>query len=332
MQLRYLLVDSTDAAWNLAAEQYVFDALPRCRSYWMLWQNRRAVVVGKYQNTLAEINEDYVRENGVQVVRRLSGGGAVYHDLGNLNYTVVTDAGSTQSLDFRLLSRPLLDTLRSLGVPAELNGRNDICVEGKKISGNSQYRREGRVMQHGTILFDSDLSAVEAALRCDPEKLRGKAVASVRSRVTNLRPYLPQELTLGEFRTLFLQKLLESSPGEAYVFTERDRQAIEAIRAGRYARREWNYGASSVGAVVRKKRVEGCGTVGAEWREQDGCIAALRFFGDFFSLSDPDVLAEKLIGLPLERNALRAALEKADVPRYISGLDGDTLSELLLER
>ena len=138
----------------------------------MLWQNRSAVIIGKYQNALAEIDLPYVEQNGIQVVRRLSGGGAVYHDLGNLNYTYITDAEDTTRLDLQLFCQPVLRTLRAMGVPAELNGRNDMSIQGRKFSGNAQYMRHGRVMHHGTLLFDSDLSAVGRALRVDPEKIR----------------------------------------------------------------------------------------------------------------------------------------------------------------
>ena len=170
--LFYLDLHTTDAAWNLAAEQYVFESLPRDRSYFMLWQNRSAVIVGKHQDTLAEINRPYVEAHGIQVIRRPSGGGAVYHDLGNLNYTIITDSGSTDRLDLSLFCQPVLRVLRALGVPAELTGRNDLTVEGRKFSGSAQYLRQGRILHHGTLLFDSDLGAVQQALRVDPEKIR----------------------------------------------------------------------------------------------------------------------------------------------------------------
>jgi len=143
MRLDYLDLTCTDPSRNLAMEQHVFDALPRDRAYFMLWQNDNAIIIGKHQNTLAEINEPYVRAHGIRVVRRLSGGGAVYHDLGNLNFTFITDAGDTAKLDFRLFCLPIVRTLEGFGVHAEVNGRNDITIDGKKFSGNSQYLRRG---------------------------------------------------------------------------------------------------------------------------------------------------------------------------------------------
>ena len=157
-RLSYLNLYTTDPAWNLAAEQYVFDALPRDRTYFMLWQNDNAIIIGKHQNAAAEIDQQFVRENGVRVVRRLSGGGAVYHDMGNLNFTFIADAGSMESINFKLFCQPVVAALAALGVQAEVNGRNDMTINGQKFSGNSQYLKEGRVMHHGTIclLYTSD--------------------------------------------------------------------------------------------------------------------------------------------------------------------------------
>ena len=196
MKLSYLDLMTTDPSYNLAMEQYVFDCLPRDRMYFMLWQNDNAIIVGKYQNTIAEINEEAVRERGIRVVRRLSGGGAVYHDMGNLNFTFITDVGESNALDLKLFCEPVVRTLATLGVKAEVNGRNDITIDGKKFSGNSQYLRQGRVMHHGTIMFDSDLSVVGEALRVDPTKIQTKGIRSVRSRVTNVAEHLPERFTL----------------------------------------------------------------------------------------------------------------------------------------
>ena len=154
MNLQFIDLTTTDPAFNLAAEEYVFEKLPRDSMYVMLWQNDNAIIVGKHQNTLAQINESYVREKGIRVVRRLSGGGAVYHDLGNLNYTVIADGDGT--LNFGRFCGIVLDALARVGVKGERNGRNDMTIDGKKFSGNAQYAKQGRVMHHGTILFDSD--------------------------------------------------------------------------------------------------------------------------------------------------------------------------------
>lgn len=301
MKLSYLDLMTTDPSYNLAMEQYVFDCLPRDRMYFMLWQNDNAIIVGKYQNTIAEINEEAVRERGIRVVRRLSGGGAVYHDMGNLNFTFITDVGESNALDLKLFCEPVVRTLATLGVKAEVNGRNDITIDGKKFSGNSQYIRQGRVMHHGTIMFDSDLSIVSEALRVDPTKIQTKGIRSVRSRVTNVAEHLPEKVTLPEFRRILLENILKENPGEAYPLTQDDLAAVEKLRAERYATWDWNYGFSPVCTMLRRRRVDGCGMIEAYITVEHGKIAALTFKGDFFSASEPDELAAHFVGCTPDR-------------------------------
>ena len=329
--LFYLDLDTTDAAWNLAAEQYVFEALPRDRSYFMLWQNRSAVIIGKHQDTLAEINRPYVEAQGIQVIRRPSGGGAVYHDLGNLNYTIITDAGSTERLDLSLFCQPVLRVLREMGVPAELTGRNDMTVEGMKFSGSAQYLRHGRIQHHGTLLFDSDLSVVQQALRVDPEKIRSKGLQSVRSRVTNLKPWLPEGLSLPQFRRRLLEEILRRTPGEPYVFTEEDLRGIELLAESRYRSWDWNVGVSPACSRVLKRRFEGCGSLEVRMEVEHGRITALSFVGDFFSLEEPEELSRRLLGLPPERAPLSQALAGLDASRWFMGLQTEQLIQLLCE-
>ena len=259
--MEYIASSCTDPRWNLALEQYVFDSMDRSRSYFMLWQNDNTIVVGKNQNTVAEINNDFVRDHNITVVRRLSGGGAVYHDLGNLNFTFITDADKIDGIDLHMFCVPIVETLRSFGVQSEISGRNDITVDGKKFSGNSQYVREGRVMHHGTILFDSDLSVVTQALCVKQEKLVSKGITSVKSRVTNLRPYLPEGTTLEDFEKRLLEYLSVSSPIVPHPLTLTDHDRIDKIRAERYAKWEWNYGYSPNYTDVRSRRIEGCGEI-----------------------------------------------------------------------
>ena len=329
MKLSYLDLMTTDPSYNLAMEQYVFDCLPRDRMYFMLWQNDNAIIVGKYQNTIAEINEETVRERGIRVVRRLSGGGAVYHDMGNLNFTFITDVGESNALDLKLFCEPVVRTLATLGVKAEVNGRNDITIDGKKFSGNSQYIRQGRVMHHGTIMFDSDLSVVSEALRVDPTKIQTKGIRSVRSRVTNVAEHLPEKVTLPEFRRILLENILKENPGEAYPLTQDDLAAVEKLRAERYATWDWNYGFSPVCTMLRRRRVDGCGMIEAYITVEHGKIAALSFKGDFFSVSEPDELAAHFVGCTPYRAGYEKALGDVDVSRYFAGLQKDELIDIL---
>ena len=326
----YIEIATTDPAFNLALEEYVFERMSREREYFLTWRNDNAIIVGRHQNTEAEINEEFVQEKNIKVVRRLSGGGAVYHDLGNLNFTFITDAQPGQKVDLRKFCQPIADTLCHLGANATVDGRNDILIDGMKVSGNAQYVRQGRVMHHGTILFDSDMSVLGQALRPDPAKAQAKGVKSVRSRVTNVRPCLREDMTIEEFRNALASSLM--SDGFArYELTAEDNAEIEKIRDGRYATREWNYGFCQPGALVRKKRIEGCGTVEAHITLQNDFIAALEFRGDYFSTLHPDELAEKLIGLPLIAPSLSCALENCRAEDYITGLDNQELVRLLCQ-
>ncbi len=328
--LSYLDVHSTDPAFNLALEQYIFDALPRDGIFFLLWQNDRAVIVGRHQDALAEINENYTRSHGIRVVRRLSGGGAVYHDLGNLNYSFIADASDAGKLDFSRFLRPVLRTLADLGIEAELNGRNDITIGGKKISGNSQYIRKGRLLQHGTILFDSDLDAVDQALCVDGDKLKTKGIRSVRSRVSNVRDHLLRDMSLEEFRHMLLEKVLDEMPGQLLELSQSDLAAVNAIRAERYDSWAWTFGESfGTPDKAEPERVEGCGLVEVRIFLEGGRISGASFQGDFFSLADPQELAGRLVGLRPEREEYAQALAGVDASRYIAGLSTDKLLEIL---
>lgn len=331
MKLSYLNLKTTDPAFNLAAEEYVFDHLPKDRMYVMLWQNDNAIIIGKHQNTLAQINQSFVDEKGIRVVRRRSGGGAVYHDLGNLNYTIITDAAADAQVDFGRFCDVVIRALARIGVHAERNGRNDMTIDGKKFSGNAQYIRAGRVMHHGTILFDSDMSVLSRALQVDEEKIRAKGVTSVRSRVTNVRPYLKEDLSLQAFRQVLLESILEEYPGQEWCFSPEEIQDIEQIRASRYATWTWNYGQSPACTLLRKARVEGCGTVEAYLTVEKGVIRQVEFRGDFFSAREPEELAKIMENCPYEKQSLWNLLSKQDVSRYFAGLDAKALMDILWE-
>ena len=326
--MNYLNLKTTDPAFNLAVEEYVFDYLPRDRMYVMLWQNDNAIIIGKNQNTLAEINEAYVKEQGIRVVRRLSGGGAVYHDMGNLNFTVIADAQG-ENLDFGRFCALVVKTLQRLGVKAEINGRNDMTIDGKKFSGNAQYLRQGRVMHHGTILFDSNASVLANALKVDEAKIQAKGVKSVRSRVTNVRPCLPVDMTLPQFRQVLLDTILEDEPGEEYILTDKDLEVVEKLKKDRYDTWEWNYGHSPECTLHKKARVEGCGTVEAFITLREGKISQIVFKGDFFGVGDPEQLANLLIGCRPDRASLEERLSQTEVSRYFMGLTAPQLLDIL---
>lgn len=329
-KLNFLNLKTTDPAFNLAAEQYIFEKLPADRMYFMLWQNDNAVIIGKYQNTLAEINEKSVQENGIKVVRRLSGGGAVYHDLGNLNFTFIADAGETDELNMRVFCLPIVKALAKLGITAEINGRNDITIDGRKFSGNAQYMRSGRVMHHGTIMFNSDLDMVQKALNVDPSKIESKGRKSVRSRVTNIKEYLREDISLAEFRALLLRSILEDNPGEEYIFSAEDIRAIEQLKKARYDTWDWNYGRSPECSMQKSARINGVGRINAFITTDHAVVTALEFRGDFFSTEEPAILASRFIGQRADREGYKKALEEVEVSQFFSGLKKEDLIDLLL--
>lgn len=327
MRWRYIQVNTFDPAFNLALEEYVFESLSKDYNYFILWQNAPTVVIGRHQNTFSEVNESFIRENDICVVRRLSGGGAVYHDLGNLNFTFIQDAAGKEP-DLALFCHPVARAIRSLGAEAEVNGRNDITVNGMKFSGNAQYVKNGRVMHHGTLLFDSQLEIAAKALRPDPEKIKAKGVASVRSRITNLRPLLPNGTTLETFRAALLDALFENEQMERYTLTDADITAITRLKENRYDTWDWNWGASPACDMVFSQRVEGCGRIEFRFRVEKGHIAEAALYGDFFG--DPTPLCQCFVGQPATPDGFRKAVEKAEVA-FISGLTNQALLDILLK-
>jgi lipoyltransferase and lipoate-protein ligase len=329
MSIVYLESPSFDPSFNLALEQYIFDEMPRQNEYFMLWQNDNSVIVGKHQNTIEEINSEFVRNNGIQVVRRLSGGGAVYHDLGNLNFTFIMDAGDAEDLNLRIFSAPLVKVLNRLGVKAEQNGRNDITVEGMKFSGNAQYLKGGRIMHHGTILFHSDLNTIEKVLNVSKDKIESKGLKSVKSRVTNLIDHLPENSSLKEFKDLLKQFMFEEIEAQ-YTLTEDDLKRIREIKSERYDKWAWNFGYSPRYTISKERYVAGVGKIQLYLDVDKGEIKAIEARGDYFGAGNSDELGGALIGRKLEENELRQALQDIDINHYFKNLDLNGFLDVIL--
>ncbi|CAK7050992.1 MAG: Lipoate-protein ligase LplJ [Desulfovibrio sp.] len=327
----YIESDSTDPSYNLALEQYVFDSLGNENEYFMLWRNDNAIIVGKHQNTAGEINASYVREKGIRVVRRLSGGGAVYHDLGNVNFTFIVNGGNLGAFDFASFCKPVVRALASLGVTAEINGRNDMTIDGKKFSGNAQYCKRGRVMHHGTILYDSALSVVGQALVVPKDKIESKGLKSVQSRVTNVKSYMREDIPVERFINELRDAMFRENDMRPYTLTDTDRAAVQKLRDDVYATWEWNFGASPAYSITKERRVEGCGKVEVHMDVTEGIIRNVAFYGDYFGNGDPADLQAKLTGRRVERSDLAAALTGIDIAEYFHNLDVETLIDILTE-
>ena len=326
-----LFIDSpgTDPYFNLALEEYVFTELAGSKRCFLLWQNARTIVVGVHQNTAQEINASYVKENDIRVARRLTGGGAVYHDLGNLNYTIIEDAGEDGKLDFAAFAAPVVRSLAAFGVKAELSGRNDILIAGKKISGSAQMVRRGRILHHGCIMLDSNLQTVTEALRVRSDKYESKGIASVRSRVTTINAEAPAPITMEEFRAALAKEICAGEEAQAYELTEADLAAIEKLREEKYVTWSWNYGNSPDYNVEKERRFSG-GLVTARMKVAGGCIEDIHFSGDFFGEGEISELEENLRGLSLEK-PLAPMLSSLQAERYFHGITAEEISELLTD-
>ena len=324
----YIRSTSINLYFNLALEQYVFDFLPRTETYFMLWQNDNTIVVGKHQNTAGEINAAFVKEHGIHVARRLSGGGAVYHDLGNVNYTFIMDAGKSNELDISTFCKPVVEALRPLGITAEISGRNDITIDGKKFSGNSQYLKDGRVMHHGTIMYNSNLDTLEKALCVSEDKIMSKGISSVRSRVTNIANHMERKISTEEFIARIRDSVLGEN-FETYELNEKDLEVVNKLCNEKYATWEWNYGKSPRYTVRKERRIEGVGKIILDMEVENGVLTGLDSFGDFFG-DGADNVAKAICGVRMSETELLSALESVDVDKSWHKLTAKQLVDLIL--
>lgn len=321
--------DHTDPRINLAVEEYALNYLDPSQDYVILWQNEPTVVVGRNQNTVAEVNGPFIKERGINVVRRLSGGGAVYHDWGNLNFTFIVDADKEMVSNFEYFTKPVIEALASLGVKAEFSGRNDITIDGKKFSGNAQYWSKNRLLHHGTIMFNSDLDVVQEALNVKADKLQSKGVKSVRSRVTNIYPYLSNPISIEEFKEVLLQFLI---PGERrdYVLSEEEWAIVHKLKEERYAKWEWNYGASPECEMEKERRFAG-GKLELKLNVVEGLIQGLKIFGDFFGRRDVAELEQLLNGRQYRESAVAEALEQVEFEEFFFGITREDFLQCLFD-
>jgi lipoate-protein ligase A len=314
----------TNPYFNLAAEEYFLKESDE--DIFMLWRNEPAIIVGKHQNTLSEINLDYVKENNIRVVRRLTGGGAVFHDLGNLNFTFIQSNKDHTLNDFRKYTEPILDVLQELGIDALFEGRNDLTIEGKKFSGNAEMVWKNRVLHHGTLLFSATITDLSLALKVNEAKFQDKAVKSVRSRVTNISEHLHQPMDVLQFSELIEKHIISMYPDALfYELTQKDEQIINEMVFSKYGTWEWNFGNSPDYNFRKVMRTENSGTIEFCMDVQNGVIMQTRIFGDYFSHSDPKEIEAVLADIPHEEIAIRNAVAPFEISSYFSKLTVDEL-------
>lgn len=324
--MKVLYIKNTDPYYNLAAEEYFLKQ--RDEDFFLLWQNAPCVVVGRNQNTYAQINADFVRANALPVVRRLTGGGAVYHDLGNVNYSVILSNAADRFGDYPALCRPVTDALAALGADVSLSGRNDILADGKKICGNAQTMWHGRILHHGCILFSADLDRLTDALRVDPVKIQSKGIDSVRSRVTNLSSVLPSPMTADGFVRFLYDFALSSPENSPCSLSAADEAEITRLRDGKYATFEWNYGFSKQYSFSKPTRFSG-GSFTVNFNVVSDRIADLHIEGDFFGSLELSGLTDVLDGAPYDPDTVSALLEGVPISDYIRGMDKDAFLNAL---
>lgn len=314
----------TDPYLNIATDEYLFRHIKE--DCFMLWRNDNAIIVGKHQNTLSEINLEYVKARGIKVVRRLSGGGAVYHDLGNLNFTFTQTGESDALVDFERYTRPIIDVLRNLGADAKFEGRNDITIDGKKISGNAEHVFKNKIMHHGTLLFSSEMKDISGALKINPLKYQDRAIKSVPKRVTNISDHLREKISLDEFTDRIMAHITSSfKDAVMYEFTEADKAKIRQIRDEKYATWDWNFGNSPDYNFKQGLRTTG-GTLEMNLQvTRGGIIEAARITGDFFHIRDIEPVERALVGVPHEEAAIRKVLDGFDLDQYFSKVSKEDL-------
>lgn len=328
-----LFVDNagiTDPRINLAIEEYILKNMDIEKdSYLLFYINEPSIIIGKNQNTVEEIDTEYVDKNGIHVVRRLSGGGAVYHDTGNLNFSFITKDDGQSFRNFKKFTEPVVEALATMGVKAELLGRNDLLVDGKKVSGNAQFATHGRMFSHGTLMFDTEIEEVVNALRVKKDKIESKGIKSIRSRVTNIKDYMEKDMTIEDFRLEILKSIFGGKENIQYKqLTDDDWKKIHELSEERYGNWDWNYGHSPKSNVQHSHRFP-VGSIDVRLQVEKGIIHEVHIFGDFFGIGSVAEIEERLSGCQYDRESIASAVSALDIPKLLGGITHEEFVTLI---
>ncbi|HEN2374570.1 TPA: lipoate--protein ligase [Streptococcus agalactiae] len=329
--MKYIVNTSNDPAYNVALEAYAFQKLTDIDEIFILWINEPAIIIGRHQNTIQEINKEFIDKNGIHVVRRLSGGGAVYHDLNNLNYTIISNNTQEGAFDFQTFSKPVIDTLAKLGVKAEFTGRNDLEINGQKFAGNAQAYYKGRMMHHGCLLFEVDMSVLGQALKVSKDKIESKGIKSVRARVTNIVDHLSDKITVQEFSDAILAQMKEEYPEmDEYVLSDAELSEIQAMRDNQFATWDWTYGKAPEYTIERGVRYP-AGKITTYANVENSTIKSVKIFGDFFGVKPVDDIEKMLEGVRYDYKDVLAALKTVDTSQYFSRMTPEEITKAIVD-
>lgn len=326
--MRFLKNTCTDPYFNMAFDEYCLEHLSLEEPVFYLWKNRPSVIIGANQEVHTEVNLPYLKEHDIALVRRVTGGGAVYHDLGNLNYTIVGDSEDLER-DYPEYARYMIQALQTMGVPAILSGRNDILLEGKKVSGFAKRVCKKRLMVHGTLMFDVNLEVLEQALCPPATKLQSKGIASVRSRVTNLKDYLPHTTDISSFKQKLEEILSNHYSDKEYLLSKEDKEEIRKLAQNKFAQWEWIYGHSPRATLTHTSRLS-CGTIEIHLLLSENRISSCRLGGDFLGNLEVKTIEEALKGIPYDVEAVKKCLSAFDISQYFDKVTADELSHLIV--
>ena len=318
----YYISKSNQAAFNQATEEYFLKNFEE--DFYMLYRNKAAVIIGKHQNTLAEINLHKCEEEGIEIIRRLSGGGTVFHDEGNLNYCFISKGTKGELINFKKYSQPVIDVLQSLNVNAKFEGKSDLTIDGMKFSGNASHIYRSKVMQHGTMLFSSDLSRLNSLLKVNPLKFKDRGVRSIRSRVTNISDHLASPLKIDELQSEIVKHMQNQFPEvKEYILTQADQEAIQKLMDEKYLKWEWNFGYSPKYKFERLISFANGNILEIELDIEKGRIVRAEIHGNCTKMGGISNLEEKLINMPHHKETSLSELQTVDINDYFINISLD---------